>query len=266
MKITVFTSNQPRHRALIASLSKISDSCHAIIECKTAHPGKVPGFYNESDVMQRYFNKVQTAENRMFGDVGFLEGAKVLPLQRGDLSLLSPQQLGAAMDADIFVIFGSSVISGWLLDILIARRAVNIHMGVSPYYRGSSTNFWALADDNPHLVGATIHLLSAGVDMGDILFHVGAKLDGCSDAFDFGMAAVRDVQKTLVGCIKSGVLDTQKALAQDLSCEIRYSRNVDFTDKVAENFLSKTPSLDYIQSRLQASKEKCTLVQAPVYL
>jgi len=42
-------------------------------------------------------------------------------------------------------------------------------MGISPYYRGNDCNFWALNDNNPHLVGSTIHLLSKGLDNG---FHV----------------------------------------------------------------------------------------------
>ena len=45
-------------------------------------------------------------------------------------------------------------------------------MGISPYYRGSACNFWALYDKNPQFVGATIHYLSEGLDDGDILFHV----------------------------------------------------------------------------------------------
>jgi hypothetical protein len=106
MKITVFTSNQPRHRALVAALASLADSCHAVVECKTVHHGKVPGFYKQSETIQTYFSRVQDAETRIFGDVGFLNGVNVLPLQRGDLSMLSPEQLGAAMDADFFVVFG----------------------------------------------------------------------------------------------------------------------------------------------------------------
>ena len=45
-------------------------------------------------------------------------------------------------------------------------------MGISPYYRGTDCNFWALYDGNPHLVGATIHYLSEGLDSGDIAYHV----------------------------------------------------------------------------------------------
>ena len=44
-------------------------------------------------------------------------------------------------------------------------------MGISPYYRGTDCNFWALYDNNSHLVGSTIHYLSKGIDSGPILYH-----------------------------------------------------------------------------------------------
>ena len=75
------------------------------------------------------------------------------------------------LDSDLYIIFGSSFIKGDLIDFLIEKKAINIHMGVSPYYRGADCNFWALNDNNPHLVGATIHLISKNLDSGPILFH-----------------------------------------------------------------------------------------------
>ena len=33
-------------------------------------------------------------------------------------------------------------------------------MGLSPFYRGSSCNFWAIKDKKPEFVGSTIHYLS----------------------------------------------------------------------------------------------------------
>ena len=49
-------------------------------------------------------------------------------------------------------------------------------MGISPYYRGTDCNFWAMYDNNPHLVGSTIHLLTKGLDSGPILYHALSKL------------------------------------------------------------------------------------------
>lgn len=48
-------------------------------------------------------------------------------------------------------------------------------MGLSPYYRGTDCNFWALYDKKPQYVGATIHLLSKGIDSGPTLYHALSK-------------------------------------------------------------------------------------------
>ena len=44
MKITIFTSNQPRHISLINKLSFICDEVYAIQECNTVVPGQVQDF------------------------------------------------------------------------------------------------------------------------------------------------------------------------------------------------------------------------------
>ena len=66
-------------------------------------------------------------------------------------------------------------IKGPLVNFLIKKKAINIHMGISPYYRGADCNFWAMYDGNSHLVGATIHMLSKGLDSGSILYHAMSK-------------------------------------------------------------------------------------------
>ena len=79
---------------------------------------------------------------------------------------------------------------------------INLHLGLSPYYRGSSCNFWALYDQNPAYVGATIHLLSKGLDSGDMLFHCLPRLAKGDTAFDFTMRSVFVAQQGLVEMVK----------------------------------------------------------------
>ena len=62
MRITVFTSNQPRHISLIKSLASIADDVFAVQECNTVFPGQVDDFFKRSDVMQDYFGNVINAE------------------------------------------------------------------------------------------------------------------------------------------------------------------------------------------------------------
>ena len=74
-------------------------------------------------------------------------------------------------------------------------------MGISPYYRGADCNFWAMYDGNSHLVGATIHMLSKGLDSGSILYHAMSKKN--KNPFDYTMLAVKSAFMSLVNNIKN---------------------------------------------------------------
>ena len=112
-------------------------------------------------------------------------------------------------------------------------------MGISPYYRGSSCNFWALYDGSPSYIGATIHMLSKGLDSGNILFHCVPKLFKNDSLFDFMMRSVAVAHKGLVEAITYGEIFSMLKVNQDKTLEIRYTKNADFTDSVASEFLNK---------------------------
>ena len=94
-----------------------------------------------------------------------------MPLGIGDLNFCTMDKLKEFLKSDLYIVFGSSYIKNDLAKFLVRKKAINIHMGISPFYRGTDCNFWALFDNNPHLVGATIHRLSLGLDSGPILYH-----------------------------------------------------------------------------------------------
>jgi len=47
---------------------------------------------------------------------------------------------------------------------------VNFHAGVNPQYRGLMGGYWARVQNDEENFGATVHLVDAGVDTGDILY------------------------------------------------------------------------------------------------
>ena len=110
-------------------------------------------------MMKEYFDNVINAEIKIFDEI-FIDGKNknisLLPLANGDLNDLKLNDLDRFLKSDLYIVFGSSFIKGDLVKFLIKKKAINIHMGISPYYRGTDCNFWALYDNNPHLVGATI--------------------------------------------------------------------------------------------------------------
>jgi hypothetical protein len=252
MKITVFTSNQPRHLALLSALSALGEEIYAIQECSTVRPGEVADFFRKSDVMRDYFRRVIAAEKEVFGPGSFCpRQVRQRAIRIGDLNLLEFSDLGPALDSDIFVVFGSSYIKGKLADFLVEHRAYNIHMGVSPYYRGSSTNFWALYDCRPEYVGATIHLLTSGLDSGPMLFHALPPAEAM-EPFLLGMRAVRSAHNGLVRALADGTIGTMVPVEQNKTRELRYSRNAEFTDEVAAAYLGRLLSPEMIRQSLEA--------------
>jgi hypothetical protein len=263
MKITVFTSNQSRHLALVKRLASVSTQTFAVLECNTVFPGLVPDYFKKSELMRQYFENVMNAEKFFYGDVQFLPSSvQTLSIKSGDLSKLSMNVLDQALSSDLYVVFGASYIKGWLIDFLVQKKTINIHMGVSPYYRGSACNFWALFDQRPEYVGSTIHLLSKGLDNGNIFYHALPTLED-EDPFLFTMKAVEAAQLSLIDRIKSRELFQMKTVPQEKTLELRYTRNADFTDDIAAKFLSMGHDNAWLRETLKMSQKYALL--SPYY-
>ena len=80
------------------------------------------------------------------------------------------------LQPDIIVVNGTRIISKKILQSTNAIF-VNMHVGITPYYRGSHGGYWALRNKDAENFGTTIHLINAGVDTGAILKQVFAKPD-----------------------------------------------------------------------------------------
>ncbi len=68
----------------------------------------------------------------------------------------------------LVVVNGTRILSGELLES-IAVPVINMHMGITPCYRGVHGGYWAIAEGRHDLVGTTVHMVDAGVDTGRVL-------------------------------------------------------------------------------------------------
>ncbi len=175
---------------------------------------------------------------------------KVLTISPSDLNICPLNKIKDFLKSDLYIVFGSSYIKGDLIEFLISKRAINIHMGISPYYRGTDCNFWAMYDKNYHVVGATIHLISKGIDNGKILYHALSKRH--ENPFIYSMNTVISAFNSLKSKISDNSIFSLQEVEQDISKEIRYSKNKDFDDKAICNFLKqkKLPDFKFDNSML----------------
>ena len=233
MNITLITSDQIRHNYLVNLLSNIATKLNVIQEKKTffSNQNKI------SNLMKNYFLKVDDAQKKVFGNAAIdkkNKNIKLLSLENKELEKCSLNSLSDFLNSDIFIVFGSSFIKKDLVNFLIDHNALNIHLGISPYYRGTDCNFWALFDNNPHLVGATIHLLSKGLDSGQILYHALSEIK--EDPFIYTMSAVKSAFESIAQKIENKTIFEHTPEIQDKSKEIKYSKKNEFNDEVIKKF------------------------------
>jgi phosphoribosylglycinamide formyltransferase-1 len=79
-----------------------------------------------------------------------------------------------ALEPDLLIAYGCSIIREPLLGAY-RGRFLNVHLGLSPYYRGGGTNYWPLVNGEPEYVGATFMHLDAGIDTGEIIHQIRAE-------------------------------------------------------------------------------------------
>ena len=233
MNITLITSDQIRHNYLVNLLSNIATKLNVIQEKKTffSNQNKI------SNLMKNYFLKVDDAQKKVFGNAAIdkkNKNIKLLSLGNNELEKCSLNFLSDFLNSDIFIVFGSSFIKKDLVNFLIDHKALNIHLGISPYYRGTDCNFWALFDNNPHLVGATIHLLSKGLDSGQILYHALSEIK--EDPFIYTMSAVKSAFESIAQKIENKTIFEHTPEIQDKSKEIKYSKKNEFNDEIIKKF------------------------------
>ena len=245
MKITLFTSNNHRHDYFINLLSKLCDELWVVQESKILFAEKNDKKYQNKDIIEKYFTKVLEAQNKIFKKKFVnknIKNIKTLPVLNGELNKLPLSYLDDFLKSDIYIVFGSSYIKGELIDFLIKKKAINIHAGVSPYYRGTDCNFWALYDDNPHLVGSSIHLLSKELDSGPMLYHAMSNLK--TNPFEYTMSAVKSAFHSVGERIRDGSIFTIKPQVQNKLREVRYTKKSEFNEEVVKKYFEKKIDLN----------------------
>ena len=72
------------------------------------------------------------------------------------------------INPDLILVYGTSIIKGEIIS-RFNGRILNVHLGLSPYYRGSGTNYFPFVNNEPEYCGATYMFLDAGIDTGQII-------------------------------------------------------------------------------------------------
>jgi folate-dependent phosphoribosylglycinamide formyltransferase PurN len=255
VRTLLLTADGARHRYAARSLAATTDLVGVLSEGKAESPSADPMLApGDAAVLQRHFAERDAAESALLGpDTGF-PATEVRRVPRHGVN--TPETLAwiRSRDPEVVVLFGTSLVREPLLGSY-AGRMVNLHLGLSPYYRGAATNFWPLVLEQPECVGATLHLVVAQVDAGGILAQVRPAVSSTDRAHEVGTKALIAALERLPGTLTGLLAGTIRPVAQDLS-QGREFRRRDFRPDAIRR-LWRNLDQGMLAAYLPRARERC---------
>ena len=215
-RIVLLTANERRHRYAAAAMAEWAELVGIVSEAKAPTVPSPTLSAWDRETVEHHLAGRDAVESLLLGEPPALPAGLVLELPEGGVN--RPEVIDWVRERypDVLVLFGTSIVKAPLLD-LFAERIVNVHLGLSPYYRGSGTNFWPLVERKPECVGATIHIAVAKVDGGPILGQVRPQVETGDRAHQLGtktiVAAFRAIRWVLPRYLDGGLAPTRQRLA-----------------------------------------------------
>lgn len=173
MKVLILSGSHPRHLFVHQAILDSGARCAAIVMKREnllpVPPEGIPAVDRRH--FERHFRERYEVEEAVFGDTtaeSVFGSIQTHFCEPADLNSPATTAFAAAFDADLVFILGTDLIKDPLMTVL-PKDKVNLHLGLSPWYRGSATLFWPFHFLQPQFAGATFHQIVPEADAGEIL-------------------------------------------------------------------------------------------------
>jgi folate-dependent phosphoribosylglycinamide formyltransferase PurN len=192
-----------RHRFVANAVARRVEVACVWQEEKSFQPLRYAASSDDEDVIRRHFDARDASEEAYFAEAEIVR-APSRRVPPGGCNAASEIEVMRDIRPDVVLVFGTSLLKQPLIDSF-PGRIINVHLGLSPYYRGAGTNFWPLVNGEPEYCGATIHLLDIGVDTGDIIAHVRPDIQNADGPHDIGNKTIAAAAEALASLARARV-------------------------------------------------------------
>lgn len=194
MKIMWIGGSHPRHLYYANTIHKTHPITAAIVEQRGGMvPQPPPGLpKRDRENFERHFANRDMAEHNYFGEQS-LPDVPVLETSNEGLNSEQSREYVRKYEPDVVLIFGCGLIKGDLYSA-VPINTINLHLGLSPRYRGAATLFWPFYFMEPAYAGTTFHYIVSEPDAGDVVHQVVPELNPEDRIHDVACKAV--VQST----------------------------------------------------------------------
>jgi len=188
IRVVLLTSVHTRHKWVAEIVNQYLELVCIITENKPVVYSKM---MENSKIIYRHFKTNDLFENLYLGETTSLPSVPLLTLPRGDINNNDVVKYVSSKNPDLILLYGTSILKKNWFDVFDGK-IINMHSGLSPYYRGSGTNFWPLYYREPEYVGTTIHVASPEVDAGDIICQIRPKIEITDTIYDINMKTLQN--------------------------------------------------------------------------
>lgn len=182
MKIAMIIGSHPRHAYVAKRMADLGYLSSLVIQEREKFEREVPPDLLDESIAKLYkkhFTLRAEKEKQYFGGAENLEYLKQnIDYIEVEAKVLNGDRVVNYLkesNADLVITYGPSLISEEIIN-LFEKRILNIHGGLSPWYKGAATMFWPFYFLEPNYVGTTIHHISTKIDGGNIVHQVVPKL------------------------------------------------------------------------------------------
>jgi len=255
LKILLITSNSKRHQYFKLRLENYKSKKYKIIftfiEKENYKVDKVfKSNLEKNHLDARNISEIDFFDNYISNVEIKKRDAKII--NKGEINQNKNINFILKKNPDLIVTYGCSIIKGKLLKSM-QNKIINVHLGLSPYYLGAGTNFYALKNRDFQCVGYTFLYMDEGVDTGKIIHQSRAKIYPFDTPHQIGnriiLQMVNDMIKLLENMNKIKKIKIDKFFnskiyyKKDFNRKAVYDLYKDFNNSLI-NYLNKSKKME----------------------
>ncbi|MBI2024681.1 MAG: hypothetical protein HYT03_01130 [Candidatus Harrisonbacteria bacterium] len=254
ISLVIITANALRHKFVTNQLIKDFQVKGVISEIK--RPLRQGDTVEENEIIAKHSRERDEKEIEYFGaEKDFnLPTEKIMRVDYEEANSQKVYDWIKKLNPNYVVLFGSGIVRDPLLSEY-KGRIINMHLGLSPYYRGSATTFWPFVEKEPECIGVTVHLAVLKVDAGSILGQSRPEINPDDGAHDIGYRNIIAGAELLTRCIreysagkiqpKPQRLDIGKVFKhKDFNAQSVLKMKENFSNGMIELYLENKPQRD----------------------
>jgi folate-dependent phosphoribosylglycinamide formyltransferase PurN len=258
MKIVLLTSTSYRHKYVANKLSEELDIALIITEAKSKKIEDTSNLDKEDSlfVKKHFFDRSISEQEYFSNSIDFKKGINVVEIFNGEINSQNTFLKIKAINPERIVLFGTSIIKDPIINNF-KNKIINLHLGLSPYYKGSATNLFPLLFNEVECIGATIHIATEKVDDGPILHQIRPDLSGNETIHDIGNKVILKSGEILPLVVKKHILNELNGEDQKRSGKIFKIADLDvLTLKKIYSNIEKGLVYNFIQNHNRLCEQK----------